>query len=129
VKAGIQSSVQLGNLDSMRDWGYSPEYMDGLLRIAERGSSPAYVLATGYLASVRDFAFAAAMHAGLPMSIFETSAAQQRVNDVTWLHGNSRLAKEELDWQAGTHWLALCHLMVDNDLKNIGYVGIGVTGD
>src|SRR3954449_3563888 len=56
IKAGLQDKVFLGNLEAKRDWGYAPEYVEGMWRMLQADEPTDYVLATGIEASVRDFA-------------------------------------------------------------------------
>lgn len=65
IKAGIQSEVYMGNLDAVRDWGYAPEYVEGMWRMLQTDEPDDFVLATGRGFTVREFARAAFEHAGL----------------------------------------------------------------
>lgn len=47
IKAGVQSNVYLGNLDAVRDWGYAPEYVEGMWRMLQATDPEDFVLATG----------------------------------------------------------------------------------
>ena len=55
IKLGLQDKLILGNLDSKRDWGYAPEYVEGMWRILQADSPDEYVLATGESHTVREF--------------------------------------------------------------------------
>ena len=65
IEAGLQDHVELGNLDAIRDWGYAPEYVEGMWRMLQADEPTDYVLATGVGHTVRDFCEAAFGHAGL----------------------------------------------------------------
>src|SRR5687767_9369444 len=65
IKAGIQEHVYLGNLDAIRDWGYAPEYVEGMWRMLQADEPGDYVMATGSSFSVKDFVATAFEHAGL----------------------------------------------------------------
>src|SRR3954447_888874 len=65
IEAGIQDVVRLGNLDAVRDWGYAPEYVEGMWLMLQREEPDDYVLATGSAHSVQDFLAAAFDSAGL----------------------------------------------------------------
>ena len=69
IRAGRQSSLYLGNLDAVRDWGYAPEYVEGMWRMLQADEPDDYVLATGSGVTVREFAEAAFTHAGLDLSL------------------------------------------------------------
>ncbi len=55
IKAGLDEHVYMGNLDAERDWGYAPEYVEGMWRMLQADEPDDYVLATGSSISVRDF--------------------------------------------------------------------------
>lgn len=56
IAAGLQSSLSLGNLDAKRDWGFAPEYCEGMWRILQYKNAEDFVLATGETHTVREFA-------------------------------------------------------------------------
>ncbi len=68
IKAGTQDHVYLGNLDSIRDWGYAAEYVEGMWRMLQADDPDDFVLATGGNFTVRDFLETAFSHAGLDWS-------------------------------------------------------------
>ena len=55
IKLGLQDILYIGNLDAKRDWGYAPEYVEGMWRMLQKESPNDYVLATGDNYSVRQF--------------------------------------------------------------------------
>ena len=55
IKLGLQDILYIGNLDAKRDWGYAPEYVEGMWRMLQQESPDDYVLATGETYSVRQF--------------------------------------------------------------------------
>ena len=55
IKLGIRKELKLGNLEAKRDWGYAPEYVDGMWRILQATEPDDYVLATNETHSVREF--------------------------------------------------------------------------
>src|SRR3954462_1012153 len=59
IKAGLQPALWLGNLDAVRDWGYAPEFVEGMWRMLQQDAGDDYVLATGHGATVREFCQAA----------------------------------------------------------------------
>jgi GDPmannose 4,6-dehydratase len=120
IKHGLQSTLYLGNLDARRDWGFAPEYVDGMYRMLQADAPSDYVLATGVGASVRDFVETAFTHAGLDWKQHvEIDPNYLRPSEVDDLLGDASKAKETLGWQASTHWDALARLMTDADLKSV----------
>jgi GDPmannose 4,6-dehydratase len=117
IKAGIQQRVYLGNLDAVRDWGYAPEYVEGMWRMLQQDEPADYVLATGHAMSVRDFAEAAFARAGLEAGDYVTvDPRYQRPAEVDALIGDASKARDRLGWTAQTYGTALVDLMVDADV-------------
>src|SRR3569833_1947518 len=65
IKHGVTDRLDLGNLEAVRDWGYAPEYVEGMWRMLQQDAPSDYVLATGVGYTVRQFCAAAFAHAGL----------------------------------------------------------------
>src|SRR6476619_2105823 len=65
IKAGVQDELYLGNLDAVRDWGYAPEYVEGMWRMLQADTPEDFVLATGQAYTVTDFLTIAFEHVGL----------------------------------------------------------------
>ena len=120
IKAGKQKKVFLGNLDSIRDWGYAKEYVESMWLMLQKPESSDYVVATGQGATVRDFARVSFAHAGLDWEKYvDFDQKYQRPTEVDALIGDPSKAKRELNWVAKTHWEDLAKLMVDADIKAI----------
>jgi len=62
IKLGLQEKLVLGNLDSQRDWGYAPEYTEGMWRILQQDKPDDFVLATNEMHSVREFTWTSNSH-------------------------------------------------------------------
>jgi GDPmannose 4,6-dehydratase len=67
IAAGMQSVLSLGNLDAKRDWGYAPEYCDGMWRILQHKTAEDFVLATGETKTVREFVIHSFHHLGIEL--------------------------------------------------------------
>jgi len=120
IKVGKQKKLYLGNLDAIRDWGYSKEYVESMWLMLQKPESSDYVVATGQGATVRDFARASFAHAGLDWEKFvEIDEKYERPTEVDALIGDPSKAKRELNWVAKTHWEDLAKLMVDADIEAI----------
>ena len=118
IAAGLQRKVYLGNLDAVRDWGYAPEYVEGMWRMLQSDEPADYVLATGHAMSVREFAEAAFARVGLSADEHvEIDPRYQRPAEVDALIGDAAKAERELGWQAATYGTALVDLMVDADVE------------
>ncbi|OHB67815.1 MAG: GDP-mannose 4,6-dehydratase [Planctomycetes bacterium RBG_13_63_9] len=118
IKLGRQKKLYLGNLDAQRDWGYSPEYVEGMWLMLQQDHPDDYVLATGVTYSVRQFLDAAFEHVGLNWREFvEFDPLYLRPTEVDLLLGNSLKAKSALGWEPRTGMADLARLMVDSDLE------------
>ena len=118
IAAGLQTTLYLGNLEAIRDWGYAPEYVEGMWRMLQTDDPADYVLATGHAMSVRDFAAAAFARAGLDWEDHvEIDPRYERPAEVDALIGDASKAERELGWKAATYGTALVDLMVDADVE------------
>jgi GDPmannose 4,6-dehydratase len=117
IKAGLQDDVYLGNLSAVRDWGYAPEYVEGMWRMLQHDKPTDFVLATGQGHTVRDFAEFAFAHVGLDWEQYvRYDKNYERPTEVDALVGDARKAHDLLGWKAETHARELAHIMVDADL-------------
>lgn len=124
IKAGAQSKLYLGNLDATRDWGYAPEYVEGMWRMLQHHTPTDFVLATGTAATVRDFLSFAFAHADLDWEEFvELDPRYLRPAEVNSLIGDASKAQRELGWTARTHSAELAKLMVDADIEAFSHEG------
>lgn len=116
IQAGLQSELYLGNLDAVRDWGYAPEYVDGMWRMLQADEPTDFVLATGHGSTVREFLDAAFTHAGLDWERHvRLDPAYHRPAEVDALIGDASKAERVLGWRASTRAPELARLMVDAD--------------
>jgi len=122
IKAGLQDELWLGNLDSIRDWGYAAEYVEGMWRMLQADEPDDFVLATGTGITVRDFLQESFAHAGLNWEDHvKFDPRYLRPTEVDALIGDASKAEEKLGWKATVDGRALARLMVDADLDAIGY--------
>ncbi|MBK5305891.1 MAG: GDP-mannose 4,6-dehydratase [Frankiaceae bacterium] len=120
IRAGMQEHVYLGNLDAVRDWGYAPEYVEGMWRMLQHDEPTDFVLATGRGSTVREFATGAFAHAGLDWSAHvKLDPAYQRPTEVDALAGDPTKARTLLGWEATVHVDQLAQLMVDADITQL----------
>ena len=120
IKAGIQEKLYLGNLDAVRDWGYAPEYVEGMWRMLQAPDPSDYVLATGHAMTVREFCAAAFARVGLSADDYVViDPRYTRPAEVDALIGDASKAERELGWKATTYGTALVDLMVDADVARL----------
>ena len=124
IKAGMQDKLFLGNLDAVRDWGYTPEYVEGMWRMLQHNQPLDYVLATGHAASIRDFLNYSFDHIGLDWTKHvEFDERYLRPTEVDSLIGDSSLAERELGWKAKTLAPELAQIMVEADVESLKHEG------
>ena len=118
IKAGIQERLYLGNLESTRDWGYAPEYVEGMWRMLQVSEPDDFVLATGAGATVEQFAEAAFRVSGLDHREYvEVDPSYYRPAEVNYLLGDPAKAEAVLEWRATTQWDELARIMVEADVQ------------
>jgi GDPmannose 4,6-dehydratase len=135
VADGRARILTLGNLDSKRDWGFAPEYVQGMWLMLQQAEPDDYVLASNRQTTVRDFVTLAFEHVGISIEfqgegveekgfdratgrlICQVSPEYFRPVDVVNLRGDYSKAKEKLGWEPRTDIRALVRIMVDHDLE------------
>ncbi|MCX6238349.1 MAG: GDP-mannose 4,6-dehydratase [Bacteroidia bacterium] len=137
IMTGKQDVLHLGNLDARRDWGYTPEFVDGMWRMMQLDEPDDFVLATGESHSVREFITESFRFFGEEIywegsGIAEKGYLQStkkmvigidksyfRLTDVEFLLGDPSKAKEKLNWQPNTSFKELVKILVEADLALI----------
>lgn len=124
IAAGKQEKLYLGNLDAIRDWGYAPEYVEGMWRMLQADQPADYVLATGTACTVREFVQYSFDRVGLDWEKYvDFDERYLRPTEVDALIGDASKAESLLGWKAKTHAKALAELMVDADLEYLEHEG------
>ncbi|HIS52303.1 MAG TPA: GDP-mannose 4,6-dehydratase [Candidatus Onthomonas avicola] len=138
IAQGKQDKLYLGNLSSLRDWGYAKDYVECMWLILQNDKPEDFVIATGEQHSVREFATLAFHYAGIELEwqgegmeekgidkatgrvLIEVSPDFYRPTDVVNLWGDPTKAKQELGWNpTKTSFEELVRLMVDHDMKKV----------
>ncbi|MGY1886106.1 MULTISPECIES: GDP-mannose 4,6-dehydratase [unclassified Blastococcus] len=118
IQAGLQEKLYLGNLEAVRDWGYAPEYVEGMWRMLQQSEPRDYVLATNTAYTVRDFVRMAFLHVGLAWEDYVVHDKRyERPTEVNALIGDYSKAKHELGWEPKVLTPELVEIMVDADIK------------
>ena len=135
IKLGQQDVLELGNLDSKRDWGYAPEYTDAMWRMLQQDVPEDFVIATGETHSVREFIEAACEELGIQLGwegegvdeigidkktckpIIRINPKYFRPTEVDLLLGNPAKAKEKLGWEATIKFADLAKRMTRADFE------------
>jgi len=142
IKEGLQDTLLLGNLDAKRDWGYAPEYCEGMWRMLQQDIPEDFVLATGEQHSVREFVELSFKELDIHIdwqgdreneigvdqttgkTIVGINSKYYRPTEVETLLGDASKAKEVLGWEAKTPFSELVKMMVQSDwgkVKKRGY--------
>lgn len=121
ISRGLDATVELGNLDAHRDWGYAPEYVEGMWRALQHHSADDFVFATGRTMSVGDFARLAFASVGIDyLDVVVENPSLRRPTEVDDLCGDATHVQETLGWRASTFGPELAQLMVDAELEKLG---------
>lgn len=125
IVRGDVDHVYLGNLSAVRDWGYAPEYVEGMWRMLQADEPDDYVLATGRSASVQDFVEAAFGSVNLDWRDYvRFDERYLRPTEVDALIGDAGKAERELGWKPEVLVPELARIMVEADLAQLD-VGAG----
>lgn len=134
IKLGLQDELRLGNLDSKRDWGYAPEYVEAMWLMLQQSEPDDYVIATGETHSVREFVEAAfnAVEIDIEWSgkgidekgvdksgrtLIKIDPQFFRPAEVDFLIGDCSKAKKKLGWSPKTTFKELVQIMVKHDIE------------
>lgn len=119
IAEGRADRLVLGNLDARRDWGWAPEYVDAMVRLAGHDAGADVVVATGQSHTVADFVAAAFARVGIEdwSQLVSTNPDFVRPVDAVELVGNPARARELLGWEPQVGFEELVGRMVDADLQ------------
>jgi GDPmannose 4,6-dehydratase len=134
---GNQETIHLGNLDAKRDWGYAPEYVEGMWRILQSSKPDDYILATGETHTVREFIEESFNVLGDEINwqgsgineegvlkssgkvVIKIDPGYYRPTEVDILIGTSKKAEHELGWVPKVTFKNLVRLMVESDFRKL----------
>lgn len=137
IKHGYQQKIVLGNLDSKRDWGFAPEYVEAMWLMLQQAEPDDYVVATGETHSIREFVEGAFRSIGIEIEwsgkednekgadrqtgrvVIEVSPEFYRPAEVELLIGDYRKARKRLGWIPKTTFENIVQIMVEADLRRI----------
>jgi GDPmannose 4,6-dehydratase len=125
IKLGLQNDLYLGNMDAKRDWGYAPEYVEGMWRMLQADQPDDYVLATNETHTVKEFVQEAFGHVGLDWEKYvKYDARYERPAEVDLLIGDPARAKKQLGWEPKVRFKELVQIMVDADVEMLEGKGL-----
>jgi GDPmannose 4,6-dehydratase len=118
IKLGSSELLYLGNLQAKRDWGYAPEYVEGMWLMLQQDEPDDYVLATNETHTVKEFVERAFAHVDLDWKEYvRYDKRYERPAEVDLLMGNPARAKERLGWEPKVHFAELVRILVEADLE------------
>lgn len=118
IHAGVDQHLWVGNIDAVRDWGYAPEYVEGMWRMLQVDEPGDYVLATGVGNTVKDFLALAFDQVGLDWEKYvRFDDRYRRPAEVDALIGDASLAEAEVGWKPQVLMPELVKIMVEADVK------------
>lgn len=117
ISLGLSDSLKLGNLSAKRDWGYAPEYVEGMWMIMQQKKPDDYVLATNESHSIKELVDEACKVAGISTSKIESLKENYRPFDVQDLKGDYTKARKKLGWKPKTTFKKLIKIMVEEDIS------------
>ena len=121
IYCGLQDKIILGNLDSKRDWGYAPDYVESMWLMLQQNKPDDYVIATGKAHSIREFLDRAFKHIGIIdwSGYVGEDERYMRPAEVDVLRGDSTKAREVLGWKPKTSFDQMVNKMVSSDIKRL----------
>ena len=118
IKMGLQDKLYMGNINSLRDWGFAGDYVEGMWRILQHERPDEFVLATGEMHSVKEFLREAFSLVDLDWEKYvECDKRYLRPTEVDQLLGDATKAKRELGWEPKVKFHDLVKMMVESDLE------------
>ena len=127
IHKGVQKELYLGNLDSIRDWGLAPEYVEAMWMMLQHDKPDDYVVATGTAYTVRDFLKASFEEVNLDWEEYtKYDSKYERPTEVDALIGNAAKAHEQLGWKFRTDPLDMARMMVRGDIALLENPGLKV---
>ena len=119
IHSGLEDHISLGNLDSKRDWGYSPDYMEAAWLMMQQDEPDDFVIATGKSHSIREFLDIAFSEVDITDwdKYVRLDPRFERPAEVAVLCGDSSKAREQLGWKPKTSFEDMVRKMVVNDIK------------
>jgi GDPmannose 4,6-dehydratase len=118
ISLGLESSIELGNLDAKRDWGYAPEYIEAMWLILQQDKADDYVIATNETHTIKEFLEVAFNSVGLDWrKHVKIDERFMRPIDVRFLKGNYQKSQTILGWEPKTKFIELVEIMLRSDLE------------
>lgn len=126
IKAGLDEKIYLGNLESKRDWGFAPEYVEAMWKMLQSEKPDDFVIGTGESHSVAEFVEEAFAYLDLNIKRhLEIDSRYLRPAEVDYLISDPKKARNILNWEAKVRFKDLVKIMVDADMRALGLIPPG----
>lgn len=120
IKLGLTDTLLLGSLDARRDWGYAPDFVQGMWLMLQQNVPDDYILATGETHTIRELCEVAFSHLGLKYEDYVVQDARfVRTPENTIRVGNPVKAEKVLNWTRTVTFEDMIKMMVESDLKEL----------
>ena len=116
ISLGLSKKLELGNILAKRDWGYAPEYVEGIWKSLQIKNPDDYILATNESHSVKEFVEKACQIADVSTKCLKITKSNLRPFDVNHLKGDYSKAKRKLGWKPKIKFNDLVKIMVEEDI-------------
>jgi len=118
IKLGLLNHIELGNLDAKRDWGFSGDYMEAIYKIMQHDTPDDFVISTGEVHTVREFAEEVFTYLNLDFyKYLKYNDVYERPVEVPYLLGDASKARKVLNWEPKVSFRELVKMMVDYDMS------------
>lgn len=118
IKVGLQSTLELGNLDAKRDWGYAKDYVEAMWLMLQQDQPDDYVIATGKSYTIKEWLEICFSSLGLDWEKYVTiNPRLYRPAEVDHLQGDASKAKKKLGWVPKTDIYGLAGVMLEHDMQ------------
>jgi GDPmannose 4,6-dehydratase len=118
IKLGLKKDISIGNIESKRDWGYAPEYMEAIYLMMQQDKPETYIISTNETYSVKEMVKTAFEVLDLDWKKYvKIDKKFYRPLDINLLRGDNSKAKKELGWEPKTEFHDLIKLMVNEDFR------------
>ena len=121
IKLGLSDHIVLGNLESRRDWGYAPDYVEAMWSMMQQNKPKDYVIATGKTHSIREFLDLSFKEIGIHewSNYVKQDPKFMRPSEVDVLRGDSSMAKQDFGWTPRTSFERLVKIMIHKDIERL----------
>ena len=137
IKSGLQDKLELGNMNAQRDWGYAPEYVEGMWRMLQHSEADDFILATNETHTVREFVDVTFRHLDMELewvgeeenevgiekatgkTLVVVNPSYYRPTEVDILLGDYHKVKSVLGWEPKTKFYELVKIMAESDLEKV----------